>query len=272
METVTVTDKSKIDLLALAAQGGDRQRLEELWRNVERYIRWTARRRLHLTGVLAGAEFDDLIQEGYFALVEAVENYDPEKGGFLTILAYKLLTKFAEMQGLRAGHDALNRAAVSLDAPIGEDGDAVQMADFIPDPQAEAELDGVNERIFQSQLQQALTKALDALPPNRREVVKARFFESKTLKQVGLENQISPERARVLEFEALRQLRQGARLYGLDRFVEQQTPYYKHYSLNYMRRTQTSPVEAIYYERERLRQQLEDPQTCRKNGAENKNC
>lgn len=267
-------EPGKVEKIVMDIQKGDTDLFPVLWDATEKFIRWQAQRRLHLTGVLAGAEFDDLVQGGYLALVEAVDSYDVAKGGFLTMLNFKLLTIFAEMQGLRAGHDALNHNAVSIDAPIGEDGgDALQTwADFIPDPQAEAELDGVNERIFQSQLQQALTKALDALPPNRREVVKARFFESKTLKQVGLENQISPERARVLEFEALRQLRQGARLYGLDRFVEQQTPYYKHYSLDYMRRTQTSPVEAIYYERERLRQQLEDPQTCRKNGAENKNC
>lgn len=266
METVTAPEKSKIDILALEAQGGDSSTVAALWTEVEKFIRWQARRRLHLTGVLAGAEYDDLVQGGYLALVEAVDSYDVAKGGFLTMLNFKLLTIFAEMQGLRTGHDALNRAAVSLDAPIGEDGgDAVQMADFIPDPQAQAELDGVNERIFQSQLQQALTRALDALPPNRREVIKARFYENKTLKQVGIERQISPERARVLEFEALRQLRQGAKRNNLEEFIELKTDYYTGYSIQQGRRT----TEEIFLSREQLRQQLEDPQTCRKIGAEN---
>ena len=65
------------ELVALI-QAGDRDRMGELWQNVERFVWQQAYRRTQ-----QGAEGDtveDLYQSGYLALVDAANTYDPCKG------------------------------------------------------------------------------------------------------------------------------------------------------------------------------------------------
>lgn len=71
--------------LVLTIQAGDRDRLPELWKQVERFARMMARRRVKLAGELGGATLQDLYQSGYIALVKAAETWSPEPGfKFLT--------------------------------------------------------------------------------------------------------------------------------------------------------------------------------------------
>lgn len=47
-------------------------------------------------------EADDLLQEGFFALVKAVHYYDPSKGDFVSVYGKFLMTQFARMNDGRA--------------------------------------------------------------------------------------------------------------------------------------------------------------------------
>lgn len=249
VSTQTETREDPLRELALAAQGGDSSAVAALWTEVEKFVRWQARRRFRAVGSLGGCELDDLIQEGYIAFVKSLNDYDPARGYFLTLLNYNLLTAFAVAEGMR-GKDPLNGAA-SLDEPLSEiyGDDAEQTrADLIPDQRAEAAFTDVEERLFTEDLRKALFRALDALSPAQRQIIKARYYEGRTLKRVGEECGFSASRAREIEGAALRKLRQQAKLFGLDQFVEQRTPYYRHIPIQTGRQT-----EEIILIRENLR-------------------
>lgn len=263
VSTQTETREDPLRELALAAQGGDSSTVAALWTEVEKFVRWQARRRFHAVGNMGGVELDDLVQQGFFGLVEAINNFNPERGSFTRILSFHLLKVFAEAEGFRGTKDPLNNAA-SLDEPLDAifgDGSEQCRADIIPDEKAEAAFIDTEQKLFIQDLHRTLTKALDALSPAQREIIKARYFEGRTLKRVGEERGITASRARQIEGDALRKLRQQAGKYGLEQFVEQRTSYYKSYGIKTMQITETSPVEAIFFDRERLRALVQTTET-----------
>jgi len=99
---------------------------------------------------------------------------------------------------------AAARASASLDAPVGDTGDAV-LGDFVagnellPEEEVELELRS-----------QALRAALDSLPDREREVVTLRYglggTEPKTLEEIGRRLGLTRERVRQIELDSLRRL------------------------------------------------------------------
>lgn len=243
--------KDQVDTLANEAKT-DPAIMPALWEAVERFIEWQSRRRYSLVGNFGGCEIEDLTQSGYLALVAAVQDYDPEKGSFLTILALHLKTAFAEAAGIRSTRRDALLYADSLDRPVSEeDPDGETLLDFqgVPD----AGLEAAEDRIFTEDLHRALEMALDALPPRKREIIKGKYFDGLTREEIAREQGCTSNTVRDQEREALQQMRRQAKKTGLDQFVELHTLYYRHYGVEYMKRTHTSPVEAIYMDRERLR-------------------
>jgi RNA polymerase primary sigma factor len=99
---------------------------------------------------------------------------------------------------------AAARASTSLDAPVGEDEDAV-LGDFVsgdeplPDEKVELHLRS-----------QALRQALGSLPERERSVLQLRYGlngdEPKTLEEIGRQLGLTRERVRQIELESLRRL------------------------------------------------------------------
>ena len=99
---------------------------------------------------------------------------------------------------------AAARASASLDAPVGDTGDAV-LGDFVagndllPEEEVELELRS-----------QALRAALESLPDREREVVTLRYglggTEPKTLEEIGRRLGLTRERVRQIELDSLRRL------------------------------------------------------------------
>lgn len=66
--------------LAALIQAGERERIPELWAQVEKYVWKQANRRaLSLEGY-GGVTEEDLYQSGFLALLDAVESYDHAAG------------------------------------------------------------------------------------------------------------------------------------------------------------------------------------------------
>lgn len=198
--------------LVVQIQNGSPERTEELWKRVERLIKWKANRimtALELRGSACGVEFEDLVQCGYLAMVAAAESYSPEKGRYASWLMYHLQTEFAKATGYRTKHgqnEPLNDA-FSLDKPMGEDTDGDLLGDLIPDWRAVAELEAVEEQEYQKQLQEAMDNALNCIPPECSDVIRMRYYQGMTQEETGKLLGISGEQARLREGKGLRKMR-----------------------------------------------------------------
>ena len=109
--------------------------------------------------------------------------------------------------------------AVSLDLPVGEEGDAF-LGDFVEDRDAPALEDAVSENLLREQLREAL----DALGDRESMVLRMRYGlddgHPQTLEEVGKVFGVTRERIRQIEAKAIRRLRQPARLARLRDYLD----------------------------------------------------
>jgi RNA polymerase sporulation-specific sigma factor len=120
--------------LALLIQRGEKEYIAQLWTQIERFIEikaWLYER--HLSGCAADEE--DLLQSGYFAMLEAVKYYRPEKGyKYLTYLSYTLKKSFRKVAGIESSRRDTAKFAYSLDAPVSKGNDKQGHVKVMPNP------------------------------------------------------------------------------------------------------------------------------------------
>ncbi|MBR0281374.1 MAG: sigma-70 family RNA polymerase sigma factor [Oscillibacter sp.] len=251
------TEKQTNEELAAAIRAGQKELLPQLWNQVERFVVRQASRVMTLSGGFGGgAEFEDLYQSGYLALVAAVEGYDPERGmSFIGYLAFTLKTAFAEVGGIRnarQANDALRHAG-SLDAPVGDDDGDATLADMIPAAAPEPE-DLAVESLYIRQLHDALEAAMRDLSHPQRDILRRRYYGGQT--QATIAAALGCTGAGVSEQEraALDRLYRARTVNGLSEFLETHTNYYQAVGPGTFQRTGTSAVEKIVLKREQLAQ------------------
>lgn len=152
--------------LARAIQGGDKDKLLELWAAVRRFAHDRAYRWTMAVGGRAGLSVDDFEQVAFLALLEGWED---RGGSFLTWYGLKLRGAFSEASGQRTKRDQLDpiQSAVSLETPLADrEGDLLYL---IPDPRAEEALESIGEW-------EALHRAVDGLPEHQRTVIRRRYW------------------------------------------------------------------------------------------------
>lgn len=223
-------------MLAQLARQGNRAALAQLWeinRPVIRTMFWRWYSRNQSVAESAGVTLEDFDQEGYFAVKEAAEYHNPEKGTFLTALQYFVQHRIqkATLQGrgryvvtedgrrVRVSAEPLDRAQ-SLDEPVPwDDAGEVTRADVTPDPAAAQAFEDAEHDSYRQELRAVLDKALSLLPDRQRNVIAWRFYEGLTLQQAAALDGVTKERIRAIEDAALRALRQNQelrRFYGED--------------------------------------------------------
>ncbi len=108
---------------------------------------------------------------------------------------------------------------VSLETPIGEEEDS-HLGDFIPDEDAPAPAEVAAFTLLKEQLMEVL----DTLTPREEKVLRLRFGlddgKARTLEEVGREFNVTRERIRQIEANALRKLRHPSRSKKLKDFLE----------------------------------------------------
>ena len=113
------------------------------------------------------------------------------------------------------------RQPVSLDAPVGEDGD-VNVGDFIEDKRAEDPSEGTSHRMLKEKLEHVLA----LLSGRERTILEMRFGlvdgYGHTLEEIGNLYSVTRERIRQIEAKALRKLRHPTRAHHLRGFLETQ--------------------------------------------------
>ena len=211
--------------LAKAVQAGDAELVEALWNQVEGLVKWKAERlmsALELQGNSHGLEFDDLLQTGFIAMMEAVQTFNPDNGSFSTWFTYHIKNAFSAASGYktkRSRSDPIN-SAVSLDLPLSEDPDGGSLQDLVPDSSAANALEAVEDKIWHDQLHNTLEKLLEELPEKSSLVLRLRYYENQSLAAVGNAFDVGPEMARQLERQALRALRKPRNARQLRPFYE----------------------------------------------------
>ena len=107
---------------------------------------------------------------------------------------------------------------VSLETPIGEEEDS-HLGDFIPDEDASEPSEAASYTLLKEQL----IDVLDTLTPREEKVLKLRFGledgRTRTLEEVGKEFNVTRERIRQIEAQALRKLRHPSRSKKLKDFL-----------------------------------------------------
>lgn len=159
------------ELAALLQDGsGGEDELLCLWDQVRRFAAAQARRWARASGI----DIDDLMQEAFVALMDALGTWNWDTGMFLTWYTLRLKGAFTEAVGLRTArqrNDPL-RGAVSLDAPVGHDeADPLTLLDVLEDPTAERAMDGLAERDLAEERSRTLHRLLDQLDETQRQAV-----------------------------------------------------------------------------------------------------
>ena len=155
-----------------------------------------------------------------------------------------------ELDNIKAARQL--RYKLSLDEPIGEDGDTTRL-DLFADSRADEEED-FDSRVDNLNLKEILQEALNRLPDREQEVIDKRYYKNMTLEQCGEQLSVSKERVRQIESKGFRKLRKD---YKLERQLDGYINHYKSIGVSSFNRNHTSSVEWLVIKREKMRKQLE---------------
>lgn len=232
MDTQTVKNSDQqatnAALAALAATGNS-YALGQLWelnKGLLRSMFWKWYPAHRALADAHGLTADDFEQEGFFAVQRAAQTYDPTQGAFTTWLTAAMQRQI--VQTLTGGRrrnmmgedgkqhtisaDPLNHCT-SLDVPLDdEDGGAATLGNLQEDPAAAAELDAVDDALFQDELRAALEEALVKLSDREADVLRRRYYQRQPLREVGEAYGVTWSRAQQVEKAAVRKLRRNPAL------------------------------------------------------------
>lgn len=192
--------------LARQIQQGERDLILQLWAQVRRYAHDRAYKWHRATGGRGGVTLDDLEQEAFIALLEALEGWDEKAGKFLTWYDLRLKSAFTAATAQRTQRDRKDplQDCLSLDAPLTDrEGNPFTLEDTIPDQRAEADMEAVAER----DLQAGVRRVVDSLPAEQRRVILLRYYHDMTREQTAQRLHLTRSRAATIEAKALRLLR-----------------------------------------------------------------
>ena len=197
--------------LTLDIQNGNRAALSQLWEAVRPLLFSLAWKFYTRQGKARcsshGITLEDLQQESFFALCDAVQAYRPEKDyQFTTYLHYATENRFKACMGIQGKADALNHAD-RLERPIPGDEEGREQGDVIPDEKAEAALFAVDDRQEQAHFHNVLEQALGELSVVQGAVLRHRFTYRHTRQQTAEALHITPQDVRREEARALQLLR-----------------------------------------------------------------
>ena len=231
METATKTSDQQATNAALAALAatGNSYALGQLWelnKGLLRSMFWKWYPAHKAQADAHGLTADDFEQEGFFAVQHAAQTYDPAQGAFTTWLTAAMQRQI--QRTLTNGHARtvtgedgrqhttsayLLNHCTSLDVPLDdEDGGSATLGDLKEDATAAAELDAVEDKLFQEQLHSALEEALAKLTDREADVLRRRYYQQQPLREVGEAYGVAWSRAQQVEKAAMRKLRRNPAL------------------------------------------------------------
>ena len=291
MGWMEVADVTNEELVARIKAGIDvPENMLQLWEQTRAFIHTVA---LRYQGY---ADMEDLEQEGYLALYDAVDGYSQEGGRtFLSYASFwirqrmkryidnccqtvripvheqgrlhqyrKMANAFQICLGReptewevshnlhldgkqrRDLESAMRAAQVgSLDAALLEDGDGGTVGDMVPSS-TDVEADAL-DRLQQEQLQAVIWPMVDRLPGRQPDVIRKRYQEGMTLKEIGEAYGVNLNAIRQSERDGLRALRRSRDSGKLRAFLPEllEPQAYRHNGAREFDRTWESSTERV---------------------------
>lgn len=235
------------------AKNGDKAARVELWEH-NRGILYTMLKQLYDRykdrAARQGVTFEDVQQIGYFAVVSAVNGFDPGAGvKFSSYLFYHVKNEFFTLLGLRTERQRrdLMADAQRIEEILPGTEENITVGDAIPDQKAEEELEAVCERAYNAELRRALDTQLGEIDPLEAEVIRSRYYNGKELPQIAEELGVSVKQAKQLNAGGMRKLRGKAR--SLRRFCEEYTEDHAYQNTSFHKWDSCGSVEEIITER-----------------------
>lgn len=164
-----------------------------------------------------GVEFDDLVSEGYMAMVQAAQKYDQRRNTPFAAYAAPFIRKAMEqaiaLQGSLYTSSAQQKSdkptatqgkTLSIDAPL-DSARQYTLLDMI----ASKDIPNADYDVDIKQILEELSEGLEKLEPREREVVRCFYGFGRphlTLQEIAAEQGLKRERARQIRDKALRKL------------------------------------------------------------------
>lgn len=146
--------------LAASIQAGDTWRLDTLLTQNNGMLYHIARQYSGLAERNRGADLEDLYQSAALGMIEAVAEWEPERGAFLTVATFYMRRRVRELLGVYSTKERIeNGGTASLDAAISAE-DESPLVELIADPAA---LDP-EEAAIQADMRRIVREAVAALP------------------------------------------------------------------------------------------------------------
>ena len=222
-----------IEDIVIDIKNGDIEAKNELWKRIKRIVyiitrRWFSYANRHLS------EPGELINIAWFGVERAIKAYDPDKGykftSYLTRSIDNALGDFFGFRRSRADWKQSKRNEISINAPFGDEDYTIE--DTLEDAEAGAEFENAERRL----MAEFVNKHVDRLDEQKRDVIRALYYDNKSLTEIGEALGVSAER--------IRQIKQKALSYGRT-------------GLTSFKRTWTSATEYAVLKLDELRREIE---------------
>ena len=201
--------------LATAIQNGETELYPVLWEKIEKLIDRKAEI-YALNLAICGRRLDpvefkkDLKQSAYFALIAAVNYFDPESGyKFLTYLNRPLLSEFRRTAGIRTSRQDILDTALYLDTPVGDDTENT-FTDTVPDPTND--IADCDESVYIWELRAALDDAFSVLTDREREVLTLRYYFGVNYSKQAANKNVSSKYISLVASEAFEKIRNNRQI------------------------------------------------------------
>lgn len=242
--------------LATRIQAGEDALTFQLWEQCKSFICKQAYRWAKAWKDRADFDVDDLIQAGYFALCDAVSNFQAERGSFITLLDMSLKTRFQEVARCQTMTQKLEpiNGAVSLDAPAYTDPDnEVTIGDTIP--ANDTGFEDVEEYLYQQQAATILHEAVDSIPKLQSEGISLYYLQGKTQRETAEQLNVSGSRAQQIIKEGLKSLRKSVYAPALTELFYSDQNFYQYSGFAYWKSSGMSSPERAAIIKERIETQ-----------------
>lgn len=245
----TQTD-ALIEDIVIDIKNGDIEAKNELWKRIKRIVyiitrRWFSYANRHLS------ELGELINIAWFGVERAIKAYDPDKGykftSYLTRSIDNALGDFFGFRRSRADWKQSKRNEISINAPCGDEDYTIE--DTLEDSEAGAEFENAERRL----MAEFVNKHVDRLDEQKRDVIRALYYDNKSLTEIGEIFGVSAERIRQIKQKAFRELKMNKELraYAVE-FLS-----YGRTGLTSFKRTWTSATEYAVLKLDELRREIE---------------